>query len=842
MKTAFGFLLCIVAWGFLPIMQSSAQNKTGLPEMFLKPVSTPYAPGHPLPERAVRFRIPGKKSSQYTTEDWGTLIDSAWGPGQSAVEQLHVFDTFWSEVDQKWAGFPNLAINWDSLRDVYRPQIGSGLSRGRFYSLMSRMWLALQEHHTYITDEKVDSSFGTRTTWHYTSGVPLLVIGTGWWDLLGAPVTPMPDSSSFVYRVAPGNPLGLEPGDLILGYDGIPWKRLYGQLLDMGVPVSRRFSSPGTTPDSRTHEVLSAVGWNWGLFDTIDVVKYSTGDTLHLATAPLATLAQTVCATDQVPIAGVPMPQGVSDGTAAVSWGMVQGTNIGYVYVWDWSTESTPQLFHDAIYDLRNNRKVEGLVIDFRTNWGGTSLYANTGLSQLFGSDPTFNLSLAERNSSTNHMSFSLRPTSFGFVPAGPLFDRPIAVLIGPACLSAGDNNAFRMHFHPMARFFGRPTNGASVGAANVSESFAGGWKYQIPTNIAYSNVPGEGYLIHKGVQPDELVWLTPDGAARGEDDVVKRALEWISTLTHAHEVTLDRACARPALDSIRVTAILANPLRHVVALSALVTETSGTLRDSIVLYNDGSHGDGSAGDSVWGRCLRAPSDEGLFDISFRTDDITTGTSRRLPNAARFTTAGPMTLDSVAIGRSGMKYWMRVYLRNRSSFFTLQGATVSLKCSDPWVETVSLGSYSLPAIGPGEMKAPASMYSISCDTTTFPGYFNVTVDVAVGGWVLWNDSTRVRVTGVNAEHALPTAFALEQNYPNPFNPSTTIRYGLPSRAHVALTVYNTLGQQVSVLQNGEQETGFHEVKFDAKNLPSGVYFYRMQAGSFVETRRLILLR
>jgi hypothetical protein len=83
---------------------------------------------------------------------------------------------------------------------------------------------------------------------------------------------------------------------------------------------------------------------------------------------------------------------------------------------------------------------------------------------------------------------------------------------------------------------------------------------------------------------------------------------------------------------------------------------------------------------------------------------------------------------------------------------------------------------------------------------------------------------------------------LLQNYPNPFNPSTTIRYGLPNRSHVALTVFNTLGQQIAVLQNGEQEAGYHEVKFDGTHLPSGIYFYRMQSGSYAETRKLLFLK
>ncbi len=89
---------------------------------------------------------------------------------------------------------------------------------------------------------------------------------------------------------------------------------------------------------------------------------------------------------------------------------------------------------------------------------------------------------------------------------------------------------------------------------------------------------------------------------------------------------------------------------------------------------------------------------------------------------------------------------------------------------------------------------------------------------------------------------LPVTRSLEQNYPNPFNPATTIRYQLPARSHMSLTVFNTLGQRVSVLQDGEQEAGFHEVKFDGKGLTSGVYFYRMQAGEFVQTKQLIIVK
>lgn len=88
----------------------------------------------------------------------------------------------------------------------------------------------------------------------------------------------------------------------------------------------------------------------------------------------------------------------------------------------------------------------------------------------------------------------------------------------------------------------------------------------------------------------------------------------------------------------------------------------------------------------------------------------------------------------------------------------------------------------------------------------------------------------------------PTELILKQNYPNPFNPSTTIQYGLPSRAYVSLIVYNTLGQAVATLVNQEEEAGYHEARFNGSNLASGVYFCRLNAGESVRTGRILLIR
>jgi hypothetical protein len=98
------------------------------------------------------------------------------------------------------------------------------------------------------------------------------------------------------------------------------------------------------------------------------------------------------------------------------------------------------------------------------------------------------------------------------------------------------------------------------------------------------------------------------------------------------------------------------------------------------------------------------------------------------------------------------------------------------------------------------------------------------------------------VTSVEDEKQLPTEFVLKQNYPNPFNPSTSIQYTVGCLQFVNLTIYDVLGREVSVLVSEEKPAGRYEIGFNAVGLSSGVYFYKLQSGNFIETKKMILIR
>jgi hypothetical protein len=202
----------------------------------------------------------------------------------------------------------------------------------------------------------------------------------------------------------PNHPLGLQPGDIILGYDGIPWIKLYNELLDDGLP-SLGDGGGEATPAGALHRIIMNTGCNWGLFDTIDVKKYPTNEIVHYPTFLLASINPPYfVSTEQLPVDGVVFPD--IQNNKMVSWGIVKGTSIGYIYVWHWWGNSDV-LFSQAVDELMHKYQVQGIILDFRMNWGGAPNNANSGFSKLFNFDPLANDMMAKRIPGNDHLAFS---------------------------------------------------------------------------------------------------------------------------------------------------------------------------------------------------------------------------------------------------------------------------------------------------------------------------------------------------------------------------------------------------------------------------------------------------
>ena len=126
------------------------------------------------------------------------------------------------------------------------------------------------------------------------------------------------------------------------------------------------------------------------------------------------------------------------------------------------------------------------------------------------------------------------------------------------------------------------------------------------------------------------------------------------------------------------------------------------------------------------------------------------------------------------------------------------------------------------------------LFFVDANTGWMTSHFGDLVKTTTGG----------EITAIFEDHAagIPDHFALRQNYPNPFNPSTTIRFELQTETSVSLRIFNTLGQLIATLVDEPKRPGVYQVQWNASNVPSGTYFYRLQTAGCVETRKMIVIK
>ncbi len=805
---------------------------------------------NPVTEVKPHFKHIPKRVGRYTREDWQTAIDTTWGEGLPIEDKLDAFDTYMEFVDGYYACFQNLDVEWDALMR-YREEIAAGVSAGRFSGILSHVIYELMEMHTWVID--LDIAYDV-----LEPGVPIFR-SSGYWEVghFGAALTPISDSSLVVYAVVENHPLNLQQGDVVLGYDGVPYKDLYPELLDAQLP----WGGParwGTTESSMTHAMLTGAGLNWHLFDTLDVVKHASGDTVHLATAPLADEEMSIYALESIDVPGVPRPDW--DNESDVSWGMVEGTQIGYIYVNSWSTGwSAGSDFSAAVRELMVNHETEGLIIDFRMQDGGSAAQADAGFGKLFGVNP-LEILYDRRANIFDH--FAMEPSECSLIPLSVdpgWYEKPIAVLLGPHCGSSGDLNALRIISHPMVRTFGKATNGSFLcNSINMTgalpDPIAGRY---VPNNGYLEDAPGE-YLMHVGFEVDEEIWLTQEDVANNFDTVVGRAMEWLQSKAYAYDISTDQLCySGEGVDTIRISAKTVTPDQNIVSLSINMKDEFGSIIDSTDLYDDGTHGDITTDDGMCTGFILKPVSEGCYPYDLRFTDSTGGTEYVIPKIGYAMTAGPLVFDEITVANMdhpnpGASYLFYFNIKNLGETASVGDVSAQIFSRDETLTVTTVPrSFGNLVAGESAQSHTGNYFGVHFASDSIVEAMDYTLDLEIysNDMHFWTDSLTVRLypVGISAEKVMPEEYSLSQNFPNPFNSNTTINYGLPENELVRLIVYDMQGRSVRLLVDDIHTRGEYRVTWDGRDhqgnaLSTGVYFARFSAGAHNDVIKMMLIK
>jgi L-ascorbate metabolism protein UlaG (beta-lactamase superfamily) len=307
-------------------------------------------------------------------------------------------------------------------------------------------------------------------------------------------------------------------------------------------------------------------------------------------------------------------------------------------------------------------------------------------------------------------------------------------------------------------------------------------------------------------------------------------------------------------IDTLIVQSEIYNPENRNLHVNVIINSADSTFEDSILLYDDGNHNDSLANDGIWGNKVMPVSIENEYITTVSMVDLDSGTYFILNDMARFTSIGPVIFEEYSIHSTdtipnpGDRIKFKFSLRNMGMTTTANNITTTLMSIDTFATLVgnimpNYGDIAAGSISTGN-KNQYIKFSANC-----PDSINVKfkVDISSNGYMFWSDTFSVFVhkdpTGMDTKDKnILKEFALKQNYPNPFNPNTTIEFSIPNSEFVALKIYNILGQEVATLVDQKLTPGNYKYSWDATFFANGVYLYKIIAGNYQQTKKMILMK
>jgi murein tripeptide amidase MpaA len=310
---------------------------------------------------------------------------------------------------------------------------------------------------------------------------------------------------------------------------------------------------------------------------------------------------------------------------------------------------------------------------------------------------------------------------------------------------------------------------------------------------------------------------------------------------------------ARAGIDSINISALISNPDVGDITVQTYIEDASKSYLDTIQLFNDGTHGDLLPGDDIFSYRIISPPIEAIFNLYgfLQSND---GQSHFLSAPNNFTTIGPVKLENYiytsedTIPHHGTYVSILPLLKNNGKVAGASNISIQVINLD---SCNRVGYFSLPGYGniaPGEVAEPNHEVYVSFgDDCPDSVYTKIKLDILSGTKAFWSDTItflmhRDPMGFVRGEEINPLTFKLSQNYPNPFNPRTIINYELPITNDVDVSIYNLLGQKVANLISETKIAGRYQVEWDASGFASGVYYYRIETGEYVDVKKMVLIR
>jgi hypothetical protein len=441
-----------------------------------------------------------------------------WGEIPADVDtMLKLFQAIWGFINTNFPGFPGImktednpdGIDWDEFGEWAYEEIEYIDNYGDFANIMTRMAYVLKEGHSQVIPGRLKGAMGLTS---YRENAPVFIPFSAKVSTIGACYTVTEEEELVVtYIIDDENPYDLRPGDEIVGFNGIPWAEWLPYLIEADIPY---YGSPASSEGAIRYNLLKSGMTNARLFEKINIKEYRTGE---IVTKPILyerfTWTTTKPCTEHfVSVPGVPDPQISFYATDPLYYGIMEGTNIGYIYLtsfpsgWDefddpsqWDPYETEfsGAFNRAIVELMDT---DGLIIDIRQHGGGWQQVSYKGFAKLIDADEDILIFKQVNRDTGNPAKDAFEDDysrDFPLKADDSHYENPIIVITGPDCISGGDLITAFFDKFPEFTIIGNHNNGAFTAV--------GAQEYQVGNDTVFQYIPTIGLYYHDDPNPNLL-------------------------------------------------------------------------------------------------------------------------------------------------------------------------------------------------------------------------------------------------------------------------------------------------------------------------------------------------